>query len=191
MNRRENVSRFSIYFDKETDLDIDLLELQLHSLYKQQNIKLDEVSYYNDLQNCNFRATTLDIAKKSFVKAIVHTLESQSITLKDIDYSTIDMYSSYNLEIIYDKDFIARNQRKEIREGVNNLTGEKINILQRVYRLPLAIIAYEPRNYLVNKQKLSKSTAYRKMYDDIMTWEKDIIERLVEQLRSEYVPKKG
>lgn len=187
MDRRNNVKKFKIHFSGEHDIDIDILEQQLHSLYKYKNINFDEASFYNDLNNCNLRATTLNLAKKSFAKALSMTLEGQNISLEDFDTSAIDLYSSYVLKMIWDKDFIARNLRKEIHEGVDNITGKRINLLQKMYRLPLAVFAYEPRNYFLNKEKFTKSSAYKKLLDDLMTWEKDIIERLMVQLRAEYV----
>lgn len=187
MDRRNNVKKFIIHFNRENDIDIDILEQQLHSLYKYKNINLDEASFYNDLNNCNLRATTLCLAKKSFAKALTITLDGQNISLEDFDISTIDLYSSYVIKMIWDKDFIARNLRKEIREGVDNITGKRINLLQKMYRLPLAVFAYEPRSYILNKEKFTKSSAYKKLLDDLMTWEKDIIERLMDQLREEYV----
>lgn len=190
MNRRDNVRKFIVYFDREKDVDIDLLEQQLHSLYKLKNINLDETSFFNDLNHCNLRATTLELAKKSFVKAMSMALERYSISLKDFSISTIDSYSSYVIKMILDKGFIARNLRKEIGEGVDNITGKRINLAQRARRIPLIAFAYEPRNYFLNKEKFTKSAAYKKMLDDLMTWEKDIIERLMTQLSDEYIPQK-
>lgn len=187
MERRNNVKNFIVHFNRKGDIDIDILEQQLHSLYKYKNINLDEASFYNDLNNCNLRATTLNIAKRSFAKALSMTLEAQNVSLEDFDISTIDLYSTYAIKMILDKDFIARNLRKEIREGVDNISGKRINLVQKIYRLPLAVFAYEPRNYLLNKEKFTKSSAYKKLLDDLMTWEKDIIERLMVQLRAEYV----
>lgn len=185
MNRRDNVSKFKIQRDRDKVVDIDLLEQQLHSLYKLKNINLDETSFFNDLNNCNLQATTLNLSKKSFIKAVSITLERQSISLEDFSISTIDSYSGYVLKMILDKDFIARNLRKEIREGVSNITTKRMNLAQRAYRILLMVLSYEPRNYLLNKEKLTKSAAYKKMLDDLMTWEKDIIERLMMQLRDE------
>ena len=187
MNRRNNVRRFVFNFVKDKVVDLDLLEQQLHSLYKLKNINFDETSFFNDLNHCNLRATTLELAKKSFIKAITITLESQSILLEDFNISTIEFYSSYVLKMILDKDFIARNLRKEIREGEDNVTGKRMNLAQRAFRLPLAVFSYEPRNYFFNKEKLTKSAAYKKTLDDLMFWEKDIIERLMAQLSDDCV----
>lgn len=187
MNRRDNVKKFIIHFNEGKSIDIDLLELQLHSLYKLENINLDEMSYYNDLDNCNFQATTLNLAKKSFIKAVRVTLEKQEIFIEDFDISTIDSYSEYDIKMILDKEFVARNLRKEIREGMDNATGKKINIAKRLCRLPLVVVAYTPQNYLFNKEKLTKSATYKKMLDNLVTWEKDIIEKLIVQLRTMYI----
>lgn len=190
MNRRDDVKKFTVNIDKEKNVDIDLLEQQLHSLYKLKNINLDEISYLNDLNNCNLQATTLNLAKKSFIKAVSLTLGNYSISLNDFNISTIDSYSSYVIEMILDKDFIARNLRKEIREGVDNITGKRMKLAQRAYRIPLMVLAYEPSNFLLKKGKLTKSAAYKSMLDDLMIWEKDIIERLINQLCNEYTHNK-
>ncbi len=190
MERRNNVKKFILYFDISKAIDIDLLEVQLHSLYKLKNINLDEASFFNDLNKCNMRATALTLAKKSFIKALTATMENQNITLEDFDISTVDLYSSYVIRMTLDKDFIARNLRKEIREGVDNISGKRIKLTQRSYRLPLAVFAYLPCHYILNKEKLTKSAAYKKTLDDLMTWEKDIVERLIVQIHAEHTPTK-
>lgn len=106
------MSKFKIHFDRDKVVDIDLPEQQLHSLYKLKNINLDETSFFNDLNHCNLRATTLNLAKKSFIKAVSIALESRSISLEEFSIYTIDSYSSYVIEMILDKGFIARNLRK-------------------------------------------------------------------------------
>jgi len=189
MRRKLEVKSFSLLFDCEKEVDIDLLEQQLHSLYKYKNINLDEVSYYNDLAHCNTQATALTVSKKSFVLAVTLALRNHYISLDEFNISTVDSYSTYVLEMILDKNFIARNLRKEIREGVG-INGTKLNLGQRAYRLPLAIFAYQPHIYFLNKEKLTKSTAYKRMIDDLLTWEKDIISNLVTQISAEYIPPK-
>lgn len=187
MERRDNVKRFIIHFNAEKSIDIDLLEQQLHSLYKYDNINLDEKSFYNDLNNCNLRATTFNLAKKSFIKAISMALDQYGISLENFDIFSIDSYSSYDIRMIFDKGFYGRLLRKEIREGVDNFTEKRMNFLQRACRVPLAAASYTPKNFFLNKGKLTKSSAYKKMLDDLMTWEKDIVERLVMQLRSDCI----
>lgn len=187
MERSNNVKKFILYFDISKAIDIDLLEVQLHSLYKLKNINLDEASFFNDLNQCNMRATALTLAKKSFIKALTATMENQNITLEDFDISTVDLYSGYVIRMTLDKDFIARNLRKEICEGVDNISGKRIKLAQRSYRIPLAVFAYEPRHYILNKEKLTKSAAYKKTLDDLITWEKDIVERLIAQINAEYI----
>ena len=86
------------------------------------------------------RATALTLAKKSFIKALTATMENQNITLEDFDISTVDLYSGYVIRMTLDKDFIARNLRKEIREGVDNISGKRIKLAQRSYRIPLAVL---------------------------------------------------
>jgi len=174
MKRRDEIKKFSIKFDHKKDIDVELLEPELHSLYKLKNIYLDEASYINDLKQCNPKMTALNIARKSFIKALKIALERHNISLDDFNISTVDSYSSYVIEMIWDKDYLARNLRKEIREGVG-IDGKKLNLAQRASRFPLAIFAYTPNNYFFNKEKLTKSAAYKKMLDDLMTWEKDII----------------
>ena len=187
MERRDNVKRFVIHFNAEKSIDIDLLEQQLHSLYKYDNINLNEESFYNDLNNCNLRATTFNLAKKSFVKALSMTLDQYGISLEDFDISSVDLNSSYIKRMIFDKGFYGRLLRKEIREGVDNFTEKRMNFLQRACRVPLAAVAYEPKNFFLNKEKLTKSSAYKRTLDDLVTWEKDIVERFVMQLRSECI----
>lgn len=166
--------------------DIDLLEQQVHSLYKYENINFNEDSYYNDLNSCNMNGTSLNIAKKSFVKALTIALANRGVSLKNFDYNTVDMYGAYSIKAHLDKDFVARNLRKEIREGIDNRNGKRLSLLERAYRVPLEVVAYVPHTYFLNKSKLTKSAAYKKTLEDLMTWEKDIVERLIRQIRFEY-----
>lgn len=186
MDRKTNIKKFNIVFDKNVHGDIEILEQQVHSLYKLDNINFSEESFFNDLNSCNLNGTCLNIAKKSFVKAIKIALANHGIILDGFDYETVDMYGAYSIKIHMDKEFFARNLRKEIREGVDNISGKKLNIFERLYRVPLEVVAYIPHTYLINKSKLTKSAAYKATLEDLITWEKDIIERLMKQIRREY-----
>ena len=186
MERKAQVKKFNIVFDINMHCDIDLLEQQIHSLYKYENINFNENSYYNDLNSCNMNSTSLNIAKKSFVKALTIALANQGISLENFNYNTVDMYGAYSLKAYLDKDFVVRNLRKEIREGVDDINGKRLNLFERACRVPLEVVAYIPHTYFLNRGKLTKSAAYKKTLDDLMTWEKDIIESLMRQIRFEY-----
>ena len=186
MKRIENNKKFVIRIESD-NVDIDLMEQQLHSLYKLKNINLDERSYINDLKHST--QTTLDIAKKSFIKAITMTLEKYDIYLEDFDISNIDSYSNFYLNKIWVKDVKINIKKKETNDIIKK-EDEKLQVKEVIKNLPQTVLANMPdvdlSTKLSFKHKFTKSAAYKKMLDDLMTWEKDIITKLVEQISTEY-----
>lgn len=99
--KRDEIKNFN-WTVSTYDIDFELFELQLHSLYKSKNIGLNTEHYISELKESIYMenstdSTAIRLALTSFVKSLEHVLASFGIKL-ELTWKEILKYGEYELQ---------------------------------------------------------------------------------------------
>lgn len=203
MKRRGEVKRFLWDFDATNEIDFDLLELQLHSLYKVSNINFSEQLYKEDLiRSDGYMVSKIDsraisLALKSFCRAFLEIMRKHGILVQQFDYYTVEYYGEYELTLT---NSIISETRGRIREAVSGKSVYKdidgdlmyssdLSPKERVDSLIVSPLTFF--SLFRDDAHITYGAAIKKMLNNLYIFEKSIVECAVRQIKSDFSKHSG
>lgn len=185
MKKRKENKKFE-WAVLDNNLNLDHLEIQLHSLHKMSNINFNEFLFIEDLKKSDGYSSinsylSIQLAIKSFALAFIQILKSHGVNVEKIDSKSILLYGEYELKTT---NIIASETRSLFKTGLTGMSnGVKLSKKSRVTRVlasPLSFIS------LIDSETfITKGAATKKMLENLILWEKSVVESSIRQLKKE------
>jgi hypothetical protein len=196
VKKRTKVNRFLWDIQDWRDIDFDILELQLHSLYLKKNIHFRESLYNEELKNSDGYLTiresrSINLALKSFCKSFCTILKNQRIITKEFDSEKVLDYGEYELELT---NSIISDSKARISEALTgksimkDMDGQVINqrMLSKTERaLSLTTSHLTFFSLFRSDAHVTNGAAINRMLKNLIAFERSIVECALRQLKKD------
>lgn len=196
MEKRKELRKFKWSIQAFEAVDFDLLELQLHSLYKPLNINFNSDLYAQDLKRSNgymkvSESRAVDLAIKSFCKAFTEVMKNHSVEMLEFNSKNIIGYGQYILDVTNSIVIESKSNIKDAITGnsilfrpLDDMTvAQKLTQKERISSLlssPLTVF-----RLLRKDAHITIGAATKNMLENLTLWEKSIVECAVRQLKKD------
>lgn len=193
MKKREIVKPFE-WKVESYDIDFDYFELNLHSLYKENNFGFNEDIYRRELVAAQgnltkVNSTAIRLALKSFTKSFLFGLDSHGIEL-DLKWNDITDYGQYELVT---HNLVTTEIKGHLLEGIKG-TGTIVNTDEfttttKTFKYSaldrLFFVASTPAilgiNIASKKNHITLGATVNNMRKDLLKFEQSVVESAVQQ----------
>jgi len=203
LKKRAEVKKFLWILDPLNEIDFELLELQLHSLYKINNINFSERLYKEDLAKSDGYMVSkndsraISLALKSFCRAFLEIMRQHGILVQQFDYYTVEDYGEYELILA---NSIISESKGQIRDAISGKSVSKdmdgnlrysfdLSTGKRIESLLTSPLSF--LSLLRNDAHITAGSAIKKMSNNLYIFEKSIVECAVRQIKQDFLKHSG